>query len=148
VNEEEVPRILNREVFLLVALGLIAAGVFAFTKRMAAREQHMEGRIALIRYEQGRQQLSSGKVEKAIQSFRSATADERENKQYALALADSLAKGNHNAEAQQLLLRLRESDPESAEINIYLARLAVKREEIRDAVHYYQNALYGRWTGG
>ena len=62
-------------------------------------------------------------------------------------LADALAKGNHNTEAQQLLLRLRESDPENAEINIYLARLALKRGEIRDAVHYYQNALYGRWSG-
>jgi tetratricopeptide (TPR) repeat protein len=43
---------------------------------------------------------------------------------------------------------LRESDPENAEINIYLARLASKQGETSDAVRYYQNALYGRWTGG
>jgi tetratricopeptide (TPR) repeat protein len=42
---------------------------------------------------------------------------------------------------------LRESDPENAEINIYLARLASKQGETSDTVRYYQNALYGRWTG-
>ena len=130
-----------------MALALLAVGVFAFTKHMAAREQHMEARVAQIRYEQGNQLLGSGKIEEAIQSFRSATADARENKQYALALADALARGNHSAEAEQLLLRLRESDPENSEINIYLARLALKRGEMRGAVHYYQNALYGRWIG-
>jgi tetratricopeptide (TPR) repeat protein len=42
---------------------------------------------------------------------------------------------------------MRESDPEDAEINSQLARLAAKRGEIGDAVHFYQNALYGRWAG-
>jgi tetratricopeptide (TPR) repeat protein len=62
-------------------------------------------------------------------------------------LANALAAGNHNAEAQQTLLRLREADPEDADINSRLARLAAKRGEVDDAVHYYQNALYGRWAG-
>ena len=43
--------------------------------------------------------------------------------------------------------QLRESDPENAEINISLARLAANLGEHGGAVHYYQNALYGRWTG-
>ena len=92
MKEREAPRILKREMFLLVALALLAVGVFVFTKRMAVREQHMEAWIARIRYQRGKQQLSSGKLEEAIQSFRGATADERENKQYALALADAVAK--------------------------------------------------------
>lgn len=147
MHEGETPRILNKEIFLLATLALVAFGVFVFTKTMAAREQQMEVQIGRIWYEQGQRYIASGKTEQAIQAFRRAIAGTRYNQKYALALADALATGNHNAEAQELLLRLRESDPENAEINIYLARLASKQGEVSDAVRYYQNALYGRWTG-
>jgi tetratricopeptide (TPR) repeat protein len=147
VEEGETLRVLNKEILLLVALAVAAFGVFAFTRSMAVREQQMEARIAGIWYEHGKQQIASGEVDEAIRSFRRATADALDNRKYALALADALTVGNHNAEAQQLLLRLREPDPENAEINISLARLASQRGEIPDAVRYYQNALYGRWTG-
>ena len=63
-------------------------------------------------------------------------------------LADALGEGGHNAEAIQALSRLREADPEDAEINLHLARLAGKDGDVDSAVHYYENALYGRWTGG
>ena len=147
MEEGQTPRVLNKEVFLLLAIAFGAACVFLFTRDMAAREQQMEARIAGIWYKQGNLQISSGKTEEAIQSFRRATSGARDNREYALALADALAVGNHSAEAQQLFLRLRESEPENAEINTYLARLASQRGEIDDAVHYYQNALYGHWAG-
>jgi tetratricopeptide (TPR) repeat protein len=147
VREGVTARILNKEIFLLVALALVAVGVFFFTRTMAAREQRMELRIARIWYDQGKQYIASGKIEKAIQAFRRSTAGTRYNQKYALALADALIAGNHDIEAQQLLLRLREADPENAEINIYLARLTAKQGETSDAGRYYQNALYGRWSG-
>lgn len=140
-------RAFNREIFLLVILAATAIGVFAVTRSVAAREQHMEARIADVWYSRGERELNSGEIEKAIESFRKAAANARDNRTYALALANALAAGNHPAEAQQALLRLRESDPENAEINLYLARLAAKQGEGREAIRYYQNALYGRWTG-
>ncbi len=147
MREGVTARILNKEIFLLVALAVAAVGVFVFTRAMAAREQRMELRIARIWYDQGKQYIASGKIEKAIQAFRRSTAGTRYNQKYALALADALIAGNHDIEAQQLLLRLREADPENAEINIYLARLTAKQGESADAVRYYQNALYGQWSG-
>ena len=147
MEERAIPRILNNEVVLLVALSVAAFGVFGFTRTMAARQQRMEARIAAIWYEQGEQFIAGGQVEKAIQAFRKATANAADDQQYALALANALAAGNHDSEAEQLLLQLRESDPEDAQINISLARLAAKRGDADRAVHYYQNALYGRWTG-
>jgi tetratricopeptide (TPR) repeat protein len=147
VDKPATSRILNREMLLLVLLGLTAIGVFVFTRSMAAKEQQMESRVASVWYEQGERELRSGDIEKAIESFRRATASSRENRTYALALAHALAAGNHTAEAQQALLRLREADPEDAEINLQLARLLARRGEIADAVRSYQNAVYGRWTG-
>ena len=147
MDEAATYRVLNRQILLLIALAVGAIGVFAFTKSMAAREQQMDARIAAISYEEGQRQFSSGQIEKAIDSFRKATTDALRDRTYALALANALAAGNHDAEAQQTLLRLREANPEDAEINSQLARLAAKRGEADDAVHYYQNALYGRWAG-
>ena len=140
-------RVLNRQIFLLIALAVIAIGVFVFTRRVAAKEQQLDARIAAIWYKEGERQLGSGQIEKAIESFRKATTDALGDRTYTLALANALAAGDHDAEAEQTLLRLRESDPEDAGINLQLARLAAKRGDVPDAVRYYQNALYGRWTG-
>jgi tetratricopeptide (TPR) repeat protein len=147
VDEASTYRVLNRQIFLLIVLSVGAVGVYAFTKSMAAKEQQMDARIAAIRYRDGQLQLSSGQIDQAIDSFRKATTNALRDRTYALALANALAAGNHNAEAQQTLLRLREADPEDAEIDSQLARLSAKRGEVDDAVHYYQNALYGRWAG-
>jgi tetratricopeptide (TPR) repeat protein len=146
VEVRTIPRILNNRIFLLVVLSVITFGVFVFTKRTAMWEQRLEAGIAAVWYERGEQLITSGKVEPAIQAFRRATADARENQKYLLALANALAAGNHDAEAQQLLLQLREPDPENAEINTYLARLAANQGKVDEAIHYYQNALYGQWT--
>ncbi len=128
-------------------LSLAAFGVFAFTKRMAMWEQQLEAGIAAVWYERGEQLITSGKTEPAIQALRRATVDARENQKYMVALANALAASNHDAEAQQLLLQLRETDPENAEINAYLAQLAANQGKVDEAIHYYQNALYGQWTG-
>jgi len=147
VDEGGTYRVLNRQIFLLIALAVIAIGVFAFTRRVAAKEQQMDARTAAIWYKEGERQLGSGQIEKAIESFRKATTDALGDRTYALALANALAAGDHDAEAEQSLLRLRESDPEDAGINLQLARMAAKRGDVPDAVRYYQNALYGRWAG-
>ena len=147
MEKGETRRILNKEVLLLVGLALAAVGVFVFTKHMAVKKRQRENRVAAIWYERGEQQIRSGQAEKAIRSCRWATVNARESEKYSLALADALADANHYAESQQLLLRLRESDPENAEVNIRLARRASARGEVPDALHYYQNALYGRWAG-
>lgn len=142
-----IPGILRHRIFLLAVLTLLTFGVFVFTRRVAAWEGRLEAGIAAIWYEQGEQLITSGKIEQAIQAFRRATAEAGGNQQYRLALANALAAGNHDAEAQQLLLQLRETNPENVEINVYLARLAANQGKTEEAIHYYQNALYGRWTG-
>ncbi len=142
-----IPRIFNNQIFLLVVLSVVAFAVFVFTRRTAVWEQNLDARVAAIWYERGERLVSAGDIEPAIQSFRRAAAYAHGNQKYLLALADALAAGNDDAEAQQLLLQLRESDPENVEINTYLARLAAHQGKVDEAIHYYQNALYGQWKG-
>jgi tetratricopeptide (TPR) repeat protein len=146
VEEIKVPRVLNNEIVLLVTLSVVAFGVFVFTRHMAAKDARLEARIAAVWYERGVEAIRSGDTAKAVESFRKATAQIGDSQKYMLALANALAAENNDAEAQQLLLRLREPDPENVEINLHLARLAAKRGAVQEAVHYYRNALYGRWA--
>lgn len=147
MDEASTYRVLKREIFLLIGLSVGAVGVYVFTKSMAAKEQQMDVRTAAIWYREGQSQFSSGQIDLAIDSYRKATTDALRDRTYALALANALAAGNHDEEARQTLLRLREADPEDAEINSQLARIAAKRIEVDNAVGYYRNALYGRWAG-
>ena len=62
-------RVLNRQIFLLIALAVIAIGVFAFTRRVAAKEQRLDARIAAIWYKEGERQLGSGQIEKQLSPF-------------------------------------------------------------------------------
>jgi tetratricopeptide (TPR) repeat protein len=140
-----VTRILNNEIVLLTALSLSAVGVFVFTRHMAAHEQQLNAKIAAIWFDRGEQYMQLGETDKAIQSFRSATANVENDPKYTMALANALAAENHIQEAQSLLLRLRESDPENPDVNLSLARLAAQRGEVQEATRYYESALYGRW---
>jgi tetratricopeptide (TPR) repeat protein len=146
VEEIKIPRVLNKEILFLVALSLAAFGVFVFTRQMAAKEQQLEAKIAAVWFDRGVRYMQSGETAKAIEAFRKARADVPDNEKYMLALADALIAANHDAEAEQLLLRLRETDPGSTEINTPLARLAAKQGLVQEAVHYYQSALYANWS--
>jgi len=147
VGEEETVRILRRDMLRLSAIAACAVGLFLLTKTLAAREGEIESRVAAIWYQDGERQLNAGQVDEAIDSFRKATGIDRENRRYVMALADALAAGDHNIEAQQALLRLREQEPTNAEINLRLARLAAKSGDVPETVLYYHSSLDGMWKG-
>lgn len=147
MSEEETVRILRRDVLLLSILGVCAVALLLLTKAVAAREGAIEARVAATWYQDGLRKFHAGALDGAIESFRKSTAIDRDNRTYILALADALAAGNHTTEAKQALLRLRELDPTNAEVNLHLARLAMKTGNVQDAVLYYHSALDGMWTG-
>jgi len=140
-------RTAHRDVLLLVLTSMLAVGIFLFTRAMAGKERELDTRVGATWFRAGQQQLQAGDLERTIASFRKATASDRENRTYSLALANALALAGDDPEARQILLNLREATPEDAEINLQLARLAAKRGDMEEAVRYYRNALYGLWTG-
>jgi tetratricopeptide (TPR) repeat protein len=144
---EQSSRIVRRDILLLVLLSVIAVAFFLFTRAMAAKERKLDTRVAATWFATGEEQVRTGDMRSALDSFRKATSRDHDNRTYVLALAEALAATGHSEEARQALLRLRESSPENAEINLYLARLAAKRGDVAEAVRYYHNSLYGLWTG-
>ena len=67
--EEQTSRILNKEIFVLVALAFATFLVFAFTKSMATREQQMETRIAVFGTDKARNTPALGRLRKQFSTF-------------------------------------------------------------------------------
>ncbi|MBI4463844.1 MAG: hypothetical protein HY647_03975 [Acidobacteria bacterium] len=136
---------IRRETLLLVLVAVASVPLYLFTREVAIRNRERKALAATYWHQRGQQQLVSGDTEGAIVSFHRSTVNDRENFQYGLELAKALAAGGYPEEARLALLRLRDSAPEDSEINLQLARLVASRGNVREAVRYYRNALYGVW---
>lgn len=137
--------LIHRELYQLSALILVAVAAFFLTRAVAASNRDMSLRDAAEWYSRGQQAIAAGRVDDAIDALRRATVRNRDDKRYALALAEALARNRDDDAARSLLMTLREAAPEDAEINLQLARLAGAREDVTEALRFYHNALYAPW---
>jgi tetratricopeptide (TPR) repeat protein len=133
----------QREVALLIVLCVVSAITFAGTQRLAAWSRHRRAAAAAQWYAEGVRLTSAGQTEKGTASLREAVALERQNPTFVLALARALADGSRHDEAKQLLLQLRQNQPDDVEINLRLARIAAATRDDAGAVRYYNYAMYG-----
>jgi Flp pilus assembly protein TadD len=137
--------LIHREIYHLTALILVAIGAFFLTRAVAASNRDMSLRDAAEWYQRGQRAIAGDRVDDAIDAFRRATVRNRDDKRYALALAEAFARKRDDDAARSLLVTLREGAPEDAEINLQLARLAGARHDVTEALRFYHNALYAPW---
>lgn len=147
-NQQKVYPLVRREIGLLVLVAAATIPLYLFTREVAIDNRARKTRAAAYWYEQGQDELRGGNPDAAASLFHLATMNDRENFEYGLALATALAASGHPDEAQFALLRLRDSAPENAGVNLQLARLAARAGELDATLHYYRNALYGVWPNG
>jgi tetratricopeptide (TPR) repeat protein len=140
-------QVIRREIVLLIFIAIAAVPTYMVTRRAADLNRQRNAHIAAYWYRQGERQLKEGKPEEAIASLREATTNDHANRGFAFALAKALGATNRDDEARLALLRLRESAPESPQINLQLARLSARNHDLPEALRYYHHALYGLWTG-
>jgi tetratricopeptide (TPR) repeat protein len=127
-----------------VLLAIAIAGFFV-TRAIAASNRDMSVRDAVEWYHRGMVAVDTGHLDEAIDAFRRAAARDRTQPRYVMALARTLALHHDDDAARNVLLTLREASPESAEINLELARLAARRMDVTEALRFYHNALYAPW---
>ena len=145
-SETAAARLIRTDILRLAALVFVAAAAFLVTRAVAASNRAMNLRDAAEWYARGQQELASGSLDQAVVAFRRAATKDRNNKQYVLALAHVLGTSGHETSARAALLELRDTEPDDAEVNLQLARLAAKRNDVTEASRYYHNALYAPWT--
>jgi tetratricopeptide (TPR) repeat protein len=129
---------------LVVLCAFVVVG-FVLTRAAAGANRAHRLRDAAAWYEAGERRLAGGQTESAVTALRRATAINRDNRAYRLALAGALAAGRQDDAARQVLLGVRESTPEDPEVNVQLARLEARHGDLIGTVRYYQNAVYGSW---
>jgi tetratricopeptide (TPR) repeat protein len=136
----------QRQVWALACLCALAAAGFVATRVAAAAERASRRADAERWYAVGERALATGRHAAAIDALRHATAIDRSNPQYQLALSSALSANGQDAVARKVLLPLRSRMPEDPKVNLQLARLEARRRDLSAAVRYYQNALHGVWN--
>ena len=104
---------------LVILCALVVVG-FVLTRAAAGANRAHRLRDAAAWYDAGEHHLVGGQTESAIKALRRATAINRDNRTYRLALAGALAAGGQDDAARQVLLGVRESTPEDPEVNVQL----------------------------
>jgi tetratricopeptide (TPR) repeat protein len=141
----EQARAYHREAFGLAVLVGIGVLTFALTRAFAAANHQMRLDDAVRWYQLGEASSAAGAPTDAVAALRRAVAIDRDNIKYRLALAGALAASGQDEAARQLLVTLRQFTPEDPDVNLQLARLEGRRQDLTATIQYYQNALYGLW---
>jgi tetratricopeptide (TPR) repeat protein len=95
----------------------------------------------------GQAALSSGHPDQAIVALRTALSYAPGQRNYELLLAQALGDAGHTEESYNYFLGLWETQPGNGFINLSLARLAARKNDIQGAVNYYNAAVDGTWDG-
>jgi tetratricopeptide (TPR) repeat protein len=125
--------------FLLLVL-------FFFVAAFATRVFHAtERELGESWFERGESYLKAKKPDAALDAFRTALRYSPDNSFYQLRLAQALISNHQPVEARAYLLNLWERDPQSGPVNHELGRLSAEEGDVREAIRYYHNAIYGDW---
>jgi tetratricopeptide (TPR) repeat protein len=127
---------------LLVAMAALAfVGVDQLVKLYRSRVAKM----SQYAYQIGLAEQQAGKLQLAVEAFRTALTYVPDNDQYQLSLGRALRDSGHLEEAESYLSSLWQRDPQDSTVNLALARLAARRDNLDEALRYYHNAIYGAW---
>jgi tetratricopeptide (TPR) repeat protein len=102
--------------------------------------------LSVYWFQHGMTSLAAGKAQEAITDLRTALLYSHDNQQYLLALARALEAGDRIDEARSYLLSLLDYEPGSGQVNLELARLSQKSDDVRHAMRFYNGAIYGAWN--
>src|SRR5579883_768034 len=95
-------------------------------------------------FNDGQRDLANNDPKGAVAAYRSALFY-RDSDLYRLRLAEALASANYIDQTKTYLLNLWEERPGSGNINLELARIAVRQNDIPSAIRFYHGAIYGLW---
>jgi tetratricopeptide (TPR) repeat protein len=140
-------RLILRDALTFLSLALITAALFAVTlflfHTFATHRQELAQRWAA----RGQAAIASGHPDQAIVALRTALSYAPGERSYELLLAQALGNAGHTEEAYNYFLGLWETQPGDGFINLSLARLAAKKNDMQAAINYYRAAIYGTWEG-
>jgi Flp pilus assembly protein TadD len=145
-------RIERRRLIFADTLSLVT--LFAVTALLAVLTNYLYQSYASHQVElanrwlvRGEQAMRDGKPQAAIDALSSALAFAPSDRNTEIKLAEALASAGRLQEAAVYFNALLESQQGSGLINLQLARLAARQDNVSQAIEDYQRAIYGNWEG-
>ncbi|HVW09819.1 MAG TPA: tetratricopeptide repeat protein [Bryobacteraceae bacterium] len=130
-----------------ILLAVLAGMAFITIDTVLANTERRETALEAARLgNEGQRLMSEGKFDDAIESFRAAIANQRENPEYTLELGRALRTAGHLNEAESTLEDLLRTNAMDGAANLALARVFVKQGQFESAAFYYHRAIYGQWN--
>lgn len=135
---------LRRETVLLLSIVVLAI-LFGITGVLVKQYHARERALGREWYERGEQQMDRKQSVGAITAFRTAIFHVPNNPTYQLRLAQSLVDSGRLTEARTYLLRLWQTNPANGAVNLELARVAMRTNDVPSVIRYYHSAIAGEW---
>lgn len=123
------------------------AGLFLFDSFLAGVQQRAGRAEAAARYREGEALLARGDARRAVERLKAASAIERTNSRYALALGEALLQAGKGEEAAAVLQPVLERDPDNGAASLAMARVLRAAGRPGDAISFYHRAIFGHWAG-
>jgi len=138
------PHRLSREAVLLVSFLLLVLllAFTAFFSRMYKKHIHV---LADEWFARGQTDFHSANYKNAVVDYRNALAYSPDSPRFQFQLAKALSAAGREDEAKAYLQTLLSEAPGNGEINLELARIAVRQRQMSEAMRYFQGAIYGEW---
>jgi tetratricopeptide (TPR) repeat protein len=140
-------KLIFRDALTFLSLTLITVVLFAITlflfRSFATHRKDLAERWSA----RGQEAISSGHPDQAIVALRTALSYAPGERAYELLLAQALGDAGHTEESFNYFLGLWDAQPGNGLINLQLARLAARKNDVRAAVNYYRASIYGTWEG-
>ena len=140
-------RLILRDALTFLGLLLITVVLFVITlflfRSFAAHREELAQRWSA----RGEAAISSGRPDEAIVALRTALSYAPGERSYERLLAQALGDAGHTEESYNYFLGLWETQPGDGIINLRLARLAAKKNDVQAATNYYRASIYGTWEG-
>jgi tetratricopeptide (TPR) repeat protein len=110
---------------------------FTFHREELAQRWSARGQVA----------INAGHPDQAIVALRTALSYAPGQRSYELLLAQALGDAGQTEESFNYFLGLWETQPGDGFINLSLARLAARKNDLQAAINYYRASIYGTWEG-
>jgi predicted Zn-dependent protease len=140
-------RLILRDSLTFLSLALITVVLFLITfflfRSFASHRQELGQRWSA----RGLADIKSGHPDQAVVAIRTALSYVPGQRSYELLLAQALGDAGHTDESYNYFLGLWEAEPGNGLINLSLARLAAKKNDVQAAINYYRASIYGTWEG-
>ncbi len=140
-------RLIFADTLSLVTLFAITALLAVLTNYLYQSYASHQVELANRWLERGEQAMRDGKPQAAIDALSSALAFAPGDRNTEIKLAEALASAGRLQEAAVYFNALLESQQGSGLINLQLARLAARQDNVNQAIEDYQRAIYGNWEG-